>query len=115
MTANLCYNSCKPGICRLMNDPAITRKSLGLTSLMLAVGIALVGSVANYVVEPLGTKVLLERYALENASGPKDKEKIKSLKGKFGAFHGLSSLLNLVVLVAICAHGYWLSSHLALA
>lgn len=78
-------------------------------------GIALLGSVANYVVEPLGSKVLFERYALENSSGPKDKEKIKSLKSKFGAFHGVSSLLNLVVLVAIAAHGYWLSSQLALA
>ena len=78
-------------------------------------GIALVASLANFVIEPMGTGILMERYALENASGPKDKEKIKSLKGKFGAFHGLSSLLNLVVLIAIFSHGYWLSSHLVFA
>ena len=78
-------------------------------------GIALVASLMNFIIEPMGTGVLMERYALENASGPKDKEKIKSLKGKFGAFHGVSSLLNLVVLIAIFSHGYWLSSHLVFA
>ena len=46
------------------------------------VGIALVASLANFVIEPMGTGILMERYALENASGPKDKEKIKSLKGQ---------------------------------
>lgn len=76
-------------------------------------GIALGGSIINFVVEPLGTKVLFERYALENASGPKDKEKIKSLKGKFGAFHGISSLLNLIVLIAVAAHGYYLASQIS--
>jgi len=79
---------------------------------LTSLGIALAASLANFVIEPLGTRVLMERYALENASGPKDKEKIKSLKGKFGAFHVFSSLLNLVVLIAIFSHGYWLSSRL---
>lgn len=80
---------------------------------LTSLGIALAASLTNFVVEPLGTKVLFERYALENAQGPKDKDKIKSLKGKFGAFHGLSSLLNFIVLVAISAHGYWLSGLLS--
>jgi hypothetical protein len=75
-------------------------------------GIALAASLLNFVIEPMGTRVLMERYALENASGPKDKEKIKALKGRFGAFHGFTSLLNLVVLIAIFSHGYWLSSRL---
>lgn len=82
---------------------------------LTSLGIALVASLLNFVIEPMGTAVLMERYALENASGPKDKEKIKSLKGKFGTFHGFSSLLNLVVLIAIFSHGYWLASRLVLA
>ena len=77
-----------------------------------SVGVALVASIANSVLEPLGTKILFERYALENSAGPKDKDKIKSLKSKFGAFHGISSLLNLVVVVAVAAHGYWLASRI---
>lgn len=80
---------------------------------MMIAGIALGGSVLNFVTEPIGTKVLFERYELEKTGGA-DKEKIKSLKAKFGAFHGLSSLLNLIVLVACASHGYWLSSLLAI-
>ena len=83
-------------------------------SALVPAGIALVASVLNFVTEPIGTKVLFERYNLEKAGGA-DKEKIKSLKAKFGAFHGLSSLLNLVVLVACASHGYWLSSSLSFA
>lgn len=80
----------------------------------MCAGIALVASIANFVTEPIGTKVLFERYELEKKGGA-SKEQIKSLKSKFGAFHGLSSLLNLIVLVACASHGYWLSSQLAFA
>lgn len=76
-------------------------------------GLALGASLINFVIEPLGTKVLFERYALEKSGGA-DKDRIKSLKAKFGAFHGLTSLMNLVVLVACASHGYWMSSRLVL-
>lgn len=72
-------------------------------------------SLINWVVEPLGTKVLFQRYELENAPGPKDKEQIASLKKKFSTFHGISSLLNLVLLVAVISHGWWLSSLITFA
>ena len=40
----------------------------------------MLASVANWLyVEPVSTNLMFERYNLENASGPKDTEKIKSL------------------------------------
>jgi hypothetical protein len=82
---------------------------------LTSLGIALLGSLANCVyVEPTATKMMLDRYELENSSGPKDQELIKKMKKQFGAYHGASSLLNLIVLVAIVSHGWWLGSHLVL-
>ena len=40
----------------------------------------MLASVANWLyVEPVSTNLMFERYNLENAAGPKDTEKIKSL------------------------------------
>lgn len=40
---------------------------------------------------------------------------IKGLVKKFGAWHGVSSLFNLGVLVTAFAHGWWLAGSLVLA
>ena len=66
------------------------REGMFLTELvskhaLLHAGIALVASVLNFVTEPIGTKVLFERYELEK-SGGQDKEKIKSLKKEVWSF-----------------------------
>ena len=38
---------------------------------------------------------------------------IKALYKKFGKWHGISSLMNLVVLVCAVGHAYYLGAHLA--
>ena len=73
-------------------------------------------SVLNWLwVEPVNTKLILERYALENQKGAKDEAKIKQMKKEFGKWHGASSVLNLAGLCGVLAHGWWLGSRLTLA
>ncbi len=60
-------------------------------------------------VEPKATDLMFKRYALENAEGPRDDAKIKALYGKFGMWHGISSMLNLGALGCACAHLWWLA------
>jgi hypothetical protein len=75
--------------------------------------IGLVASLANLLVtEPLATKIMFQRYELENAEGARDDAAIKALTKKFGAFHGISSLLNLAVLVCAVGHAYFLGAFL---
>jgi hypothetical protein len=64
---------------------------------------------------------MFERYALENklaASAAKrsdaDAATIKRLQGQFGKWHGVSSLINLVVLCASLSHAWTLAGRLAL-
>lgn len=67
-------------------------------------------NLANWlVVEPGATKIMLERYKLENSPN-RDAAEIKRLYKQFGKLHGLSSTLNLGSLVAAFVHGWWLSS-----
>jgi hypothetical protein len=57
---------------------------------------------------------MFERYELENSTGVRDEDKISVLKKKFGALHGVSSMLNLFVLVAAVVHGWSLAASLAI-
>ncbi|KAK9802564.1 hypothetical protein WJX73_003683 [Symbiochloris irregularis] len=76
----------------------------------IALGGALVINLANWlVVEPGATRVMLERYQLENSPN-RDAAKVKQLYKQFGKLHGLSSSLNLGSLVGAFVHGWWLSS-----
>ncbi|KAL6784403.1 hypothetical protein ACKKBF_B01645 [Auxenochlorella protothecoides x Auxenochlorella symbiontica] len=82
--------------------------------IQLAVGIA--AGLANWlVVEPHTTGIMFERYALENAEGPRDNDRIKALYKTFGAWHGFSSVLNLASLVAAVAYGWTLAGWLHVA
>lgn len=56
---------------------------------------------------------MFQRYELENAEGPRDDAAIKALSKRFGAWHGISSLLNLGVLVCAVGHAYYLGAFLA--
>ena len=60
--------------------------------------------------EPFSTKIMLERYELENKEGGRNTERYKELKATFGKFHGISSLTNLVAMCAGVAYGFVLSS-----
>lgn len=53
-------------------------------------------------------------YDLENAAGERDSDRIQALYKQFGKWHGISSILNLVVLVAAFSHGWWLAGGLVL-
>lgn len=77
---------------------------------LVLLGISAVSSLLNlFVVEPLATKVMFERYELEN-SYFRDEAAISNLKKSFGKFHGISSLLNLATLVCCIGHGYFLGA-----
>lgn len=81
----------------------------------LHAGVALATTVLNWLlVEPVNTKLMFERYALENDKGPRDEAKITQMKKEFGKWHGLSSVLNLAGLCGVLAHGWWLGSRLTL-
>lgn len=65
-------------------------------------------------VEPMNTKLMNDRYVLENTKGTRDEAKITQMRKEFGKWHGASSVLNLAGLCGVMAHGWWLSSKLAL-
>lgn len=76
---------------------------------------ALGSSVINMLyTEPEATKIMFQRYELENAPGARDETAIKALSKQFGKFHGISSLLNLIVVVCAVGHAYYLGGQLSL-
>jgi hypothetical protein len=78
-------------------------------------GVALGTTVLNWLwVEPVNTKLMFDRYALENDKGSRDEAKITQIKKDFGKWHGFSSVLNLAGLCGVLAHGWWLGSRLTL-
>lgn len=80
----------------------------------VSLGTALGASLLNLLIlEPKATTVMFERYALENAPS-RDEAKIKQLMKEFGKFHGISSLVNLVSMVAGASYTWWLASALLL-
>ncbi len=80
--------------------------------MLLAAGAAT--SLLNLVVaEPGVTANMFARYKLEaEPAAVRDEAAIAKLRKQFGAWHGASSLLNLVALVAAVAHGVWLGARL---
>lgn len=77
---------------------------------LVLLGIGLASSILNLLyVEPTCTKVMFQRYDLENTKGARDEALIKSLSGQFGKWHGLSSIINLATLVVAVGHGWWLA------
>eukprot|EP00898_Chlorokybus_atmophyticus_P002914 jgi/Chlat1/3623/Chrsp237S03613 len=84
--------------------------SLAIGQPLLTLGLSLVCTLANLVVlEPWATRVMLERYDLENA-GDKTSDAQRQLAKRFGMLHGLSSLVNMVSLTGGFVHAWWLSS-----
>lgn len=75
---------------------------------LVTVSVAFVATLANLLfLEPQSTKVMFQRYELENA-GKRDTEEYKIAAKKFGPLHGMSSLANLVALICTVAHSWWL-------
>jgi len=74
----------------------------------------LVTSLVNLLyLEPLTSKLMFERYRYENGEkDDKTNEKVAQLRKSFGKLHGISSLMNLINLLAAIAHGFWLAMRL---
>lgn len=88
----------------------ITAYRMGLPTFPLA--IALKNVLSNQVVVgPASTRVMLERYDRQN-KGLKDESYDKKLNARFGMLHGLSSLLNLITLACLVAHGISLAARI---
>lgn len=49
------------------------------------------------------------RYALEN-SNSKDTERITTLYKQFGAMHGVSAVVNMIVFICSIVHCWWLAN-----
>lgn len=92
----------------------ITLRSLPLkitTLVSASLGGALIATLLNqFYLEPLSTKIMLERYDLETAEGGQETDRYKELKASFGKLHGMSSLSNLIALVGAVVYGSFLSS-----
>jgi hypothetical protein len=66
----------------------------------------------QYVIEPITTNNMMRRYELEETQNGTASEEYRQLKSKFGKFHGISSLTNLIALCAAAVHGFYLSAAL---
>jgi hypothetical protein len=78
---------------------------------MRALAVALAVTVLNqFYLEPKSTKIMFDRYEMEDVPGGKDSDAYKKLAGDFGKFHGISSLTNLVALCGAVAHGSYLAA-----
>ena len=90
-----------------------------LPGLSAAASRALFGSLAmtllnQFVLEPKSTKVMFERYELDNSDDPnvQESDEYKALRSSFGKLHGMSSLTNLIALCGAAVHGVCLSAAL---
>jgi hypothetical protein len=101
----------------------VTLRSLSLDfvrdrTVTCSLGSALVATLYNqFSLEPYTTKIMLERYELENTAGGDDDsgtntERYKELRRQFGKMHGLSSLTNLIALCGTMAYGWILAAKL---
>jgi len=69
----------------------------------------------NFVVGPMTSKVMFQRHRLEKEEGkvysdPAASPAMKALNKQFGSLHGLSSLANLLAVVALGFHGLWIGN-----
>lgn len=88
--------------------------SVPLVKATKALGVAFGMTLINlFYLEPTSTKVMFDRYELEEKEGGKDSDEYKKLAASFGKFHGMSSLTNLIALCGAVAHAFFLASALA--
>ncbi|KIY99928.1 hypothetical protein MNEG_8032 [Monoraphidium neglectum] len=99
----------------------------GVVALLVTSGLSVLNWLA---IEPFVTGLMFQRYDIESdrtalRCGPpssqqnkpsktsEDEAEIKRLYGKFGMWHGISSLNNLAVLAAVVSYGWVIASKLA--
>eukprot|EP00584_Thalassiosira_punctigera_P002997 CAMPEP_0172535322 /NCGR_PEP_ID=MMETSP1067-20121228/7387_1 /TAXON_ID=265564 ORGANISM="Thalassiosira punctigera, Strain Tpunct2005C2" /NCGR_SAMPLE_ID=MMETSP1067 /ASSEMBLY_ACC=CAM_ASM_000444 /LENGTH=291 /DNA_ID=CAMNT_0013320251 /DNA_START=45 /DNA_END=920 /DNA_ORIENTATION=- len=79
----------------------------------VSLGIAFFSTLLNLLyLEPKSTRVMFERYSLED-DGKRESDEYSKLARSFGKLHGLSSLTNLVALCGGVIHGVRLASALS--
>lgn len=72
----------------------------------VSLGIAFFTTLFNLLyLEPKSTKVMFDRYSLED-DGKKESEEYSKLAKSFGKLHGMSSLANLVSLVSTNCYSF---------
>jgi len=87
--------------------------SLSSTKTYRALSVAMIMTLVNlFILEPKSTKIMFERYELEDQPGGKEKSEYKQLQASFGKFHGMSSLTNLIALCAAIVHGFSVATSL---
>ena len=87
---------------------------MGSKALLVALAMTLLN---QFMLEPKSTKIMFERYDLDNSDDPnvQETEEYKTLKASFGKLHGMSSLANLIALCGAAVHGVCLASALVAA
>jgi len=81
-----------------------------------ALGTVLFSQGINYfVVGPLTSRIMFERRKLEKDEGkvyndPGVSDNMKALNRRFGMLHGVSSLANLIAIIALGFHGLWIGN-----
>jgi len=82
------------------------------TKSLIALGITLGTTLFNqFLIEPISTKIMFQRYDMEK-NGKQNGPEYKKLAASFGMFHGISSLMNLTALCGAVAHGWYIASAL---
>jgi hypothetical protein len=93
-------------VTRLPSIAAASSRALGVSLLMTLLN--------QFFLEPKSTKVMFDRYELENSNDPDALEtaEYKKLRSSFGKLHGMSSLTNLIAFIGAVVHGVLLSTAL---
>ncbi|KAL7523853.1 hypothetical protein ACHAWF_000693 [Thalassiosira exigua] len=79
----------------------------------VSLAVAFVATLLNLLyLEPTSTRVMFNRYSLED-DGKRESEEYERAAKRFGKFHGMSSLANLVALCGGVVHGVRLASGLS--
>lgn len=105
----------------LASHPSAAYAELLSTETAVPMGVAFLTSVVNMtIVGPATVRVMKERKRVETKEGKKyydageKSAEMQALNKKFGAVHGISSLLNLVGLLSTVAYGATLGAKLVL-
>ncbi|KZT74895.1 hypothetical protein DAEQUDRAFT_720081 [Daedalea quercina L-15889] len=100
-----------PAISAHLSSPAVADVAQAYT----LASVLLMQAANHFVVGPLTSKTMFERHKLEKAEGKSYSEQgvsddMKALNGRFSVLHGISSLFNLLAVIALIFHGLWIGN-----
>jgi hypothetical protein len=94
----------------------ILRPDIADVAQAYALAVVFLSQGLNYfVIGPLTSKIMFQRYKLEKEEGktynePGISAEMKALNTKFGSLHGISSLVNMGAVIALGFHGLWIGN-----